>query len=106
MFGYFCPTREFTHGEVTITGEGQQILIDTQNSWSLSSEGSLACYKYCDTGHNLRGLETTTPKLLTVEQSLPALYSGLLRPKFEHPTFILEPTEPPPWLGQSLMRCD
>ena len=100
MFGYFCPT----HGEVTITGERLQILIDTQHSMPLSSERSLACYTYCDTGQYLRGLETTTPKLLAVEQSLPALYSGQSRPKFEQLTFLPVPTEPPPPLGFSLMR--
>ena len=27
------------------------ILTDTRRSWPLSSEGSLACHTYCDTGH-------------------------------------------------------
>ena len=26
-------------------------LTDTRRSWPLSSEGSLACHTYCDTGH-------------------------------------------------------
>ena len=37
-------------GDVTITGEGLQILTYTRHSWSLSSEGSLTCHTYCDTG--------------------------------------------------------
>ena len=33
------------------TGEGLQILTFAWHSWPLSSEGSLACHTYCDTGH-------------------------------------------------------
>ena len=36
-----------SYGEVTIAGEGLQILTYARYSWPLSSEGSLAC---CDTG--------------------------------------------------------
>ena len=32
-------------------GEGLQILTNARHSWPLSSEGSLACHTYCDTGH-------------------------------------------------------
>ena len=39
------------YGDVTITGEGLQILNNARHSWPLSSEGSLACHTYCDTGH-------------------------------------------------------
>ena len=35
-----------SHGEVTITGEGLQILTYARHSWPLSSEGSLACHTY------------------------------------------------------------
>ena len=35
---------------VTITGEGLQILTYTRHCWPLSSEGSLSCHTYCDTG--------------------------------------------------------
>ena len=37
-------------GGVTITDEGVQILTYARHSWSLSSEGSLVCHTYCDTG--------------------------------------------------------
>ena len=38
----FRSTREFfTHGDITITGEILQILINTRHSWPLSSEGFL-----------------------------------------------------------------
>ena len=40
-------------GDVTITGEGLQILIYARHSWPLSSESSLTCNTYCDTGQPL-----------------------------------------------------
>ena len=40
-----------SHGEVTTTGEGLQILTYARHSWALNSEGSLACHTYCNTGH-------------------------------------------------------
>ena len=39
------------YGDVTITGKGLQILTYARHLWPLSSEGSLACHIYCDTGH-------------------------------------------------------
>ena len=39
------------YGDVTITGEGLQMLTYFLHSWALSSEGSLACQTYYDTGH-------------------------------------------------------
>ena len=38
-------------GNVTITGEGLQIFAFVLHLRPLSSEGSLACHAYCDTGH-------------------------------------------------------
>ena len=41
LFMVYRTTREFfTHGNVTITGEGLQILTYARHSWPLSSEGS------------------------------------------------------------------
>ena len=42
MYGIYRPTREFFHsyGDVTITGEGLQILTYVRHSLSLSGEGS------------------------------------------------------------------
>ena len=40
-----------SYGDVTITGEGFQIFTYTQHSWSLSSDGSLACHTYYDKGY-------------------------------------------------------
>ena len=81
-----------SYGNVTITREGLQILTYARQSWPLSSEGSLACHTYCDTGHpfimvNLRGLVTLTPTadLLSGKLAL----SVLSRLGFKHPTFRL-----------------
>ena len=41
----------YSYGDVTITDEGLQILTYARHSSPLSSEGSLACHTYCDTGH-------------------------------------------------------
>ena len=50
LFGVFLHYRIFhSFGDVTITGEGLQILTYARHSWSLSSEGSLTCHTYCDT---------------------------------------------------------
>ena len=43
-----------TYGDVTMTGEGLQILTYASHIWPLSTEGSLACHAYCDTGHPLK----------------------------------------------------
>ena len=67
----------YSYGDVTITGEGLQILTFARHSWPLSSEGSLQhCLTYCDTGHgHVRGPVTLTPidERLAVELSLPVL---------------------------------
>ena len=53
LFGVYRPTRESidSYGDVTNKGEGLQIMTYTRHSLPLSSEGSLACHNYCDTGH-------------------------------------------------------
>ena len=70
-----------SYTDVTIAGEGLQILTYGRHSWPLSSEGSLACHIYCDTGHpfnmdfgRLRGTVTPThiaERLAAVELLLP-----------------------------------
>ena len=42
-----------SYGDVTIIGEGLQILTYFRQSWPLSSEDFLACNTYCDTGIRL-----------------------------------------------------
>ena len=50
-WGFSSNSKIFhSHGNVTIAGEGLQILTCARHSWSLSSEGSLPCHIYCDTG--------------------------------------------------------
>ena len=39
-----------SYGDVIIAGKGLQILTYARHSRSLSSEGSLTCYTYCNTG--------------------------------------------------------
>ena len=39
-----------SYEEVTIAGEGLQILTYPRHSWPLSSEGPLICHTHCDTG--------------------------------------------------------
>ena len=53
LFRPFRPTWEFfnSFGDVTIAGEGLQILAYSRHLWPLSSEGSLACHNYCGKGH-------------------------------------------------------
>ena len=70
-----------SYGDVTFTGEGLQILTYARHLWPLSSEASLACHTYCDTGHpdynGHNGLGPTTPapvaEHLAVELSLSVL---------------------------------
>ena len=50
MFG-FCLYSVLHPIQVMIIGEGLQILFYTLHTVPLSSEGSLACYNHCDTGH-------------------------------------------------------
>ena len=52
VWGLSFHSRIFqSFGDVTITGEGLQILTYTRHSRPLSSGGSLACHSYCETGH-------------------------------------------------------
>ena len=52
VWGLSSHSRIFhSYGDVIITCEGLQILTYARHSWPLSSESSLACHTYCDTGH-------------------------------------------------------
>ena len=53
LFGGFSSHSQVFHsyGDLIITVEGLQMFSYTRHSWQLSSEGSLACHTYCDTGH-------------------------------------------------------
>ena len=39
-----------SYGDVTVAGEGLQILTYVRRTWPLSRKGSLACHTYNDTG--------------------------------------------------------
>ena len=50
--GFSSDSRIFhSYGDVNITGEWLQILTHARYLWPFSSEGSLTCHTYCDTGH-------------------------------------------------------
>ena len=56
IFSYKLYTFTFTvifhtYGDLTIIGEGLQILTFARHSGSLSSEDSIVCHTYCDTEH-------------------------------------------------------
>ena len=53
LYGVSRPTREFfTHMETSpLPVNGCKFWSYARYSWPLSSEGSLACYTYCDTEH-------------------------------------------------------
>ena len=49
---FFIPLEDFhSFGDVTIAGEGLQILTFARHIWLLSSEDSLAFHIYSETGH-------------------------------------------------------
>ena len=60
-------------GDVTITGEGLQILIYALHARPLENEGSLACHAYSDTGHPFITVIPDVTERLAVELSLPLL---------------------------------
>ena len=50
--GFSSRSRIFrSYADFTMTGEGLQILTHAWHSWPLSSEGSLECHTFFDTGH-------------------------------------------------------
>ena len=84
LFGGFRPLE---NGDFTITDEGLQILTYTRHSCPWSSECSLACHMYCDTGH-LWDLVTLTPVADPVTTCFNNFVLSLM--EFEHPTFRMQ----------------
>ena len=80
----YRTTREFfTHGNVTITGEGLQILTYARHSWPLSSEG-------LDRGHPFTMGAHTYRRAFSSGTVTTCFYGlGLSRLGFEHQTFRL-----------------
>ena len=83
-------------GDVTIVGEGLQILTYVWHSWPLSGEGSLSCHTYCDTRHPFIMVTPRTRDTHTycwsfgsgaVTTSFDDL--GVSQLGFEHPTYRL-----------------
>ena len=60
-----------TYGDVIITSKGLPILIKARHLWPFSSEGSLTCHTYCDTGQPFKIV----------------IILGLLRSGFKQQTF-------------------
>ena len=51
VWGFTSDSRIFhSYGDVTIAGQGLQVLTSARHSWPLSREGSLTCHNCCDTG--------------------------------------------------------
>ena len=98
LFGVFSSQSRIFHpfGDNTINGEGLQILTYARHSWPVSSEGSLVCQTYCDTGHPfimLTSEDTWHSHLMPDVWQWMCHYCinnlGLSRLEFEHPTFRL-----------------
>ena len=96
VWGFWSHSRiVHSYGDVTITGEGLQMLTYARYSWPLSSEGSLACHAYCDTGHPFIMVISEDPwhsRLLPFGSGAvtTCFYDlGLSRLGFEHPSFRL-----------------
>ena len=86
-----------SYGDVTITGEGLQILTYARHSWPLSSGGSIASRTYCDKGIRLNW---SSPRTRDTHSYCRAFTSGAvitcfyyLGPSllgFEHRAFLLQ----------------
>ena len=97
---FSVPLEIFFHsyGDVTITGEGLQILTYTRHLWPLWSESSLACQTYCDT-HPFKWscAKTSDTHAYWLALSKGAITTcacfndlGLSRLGFEHSTFRMQ----------------
>ena len=93
LFGIFFIFIFYSYGDVTISSEVLQILIYTRHSWTLSSEGTLACHTYYyNTGHPFIMVISEDPwhsQLLPSSGAVTTCFYdvGLLRQGFENPTF-------------------
>ena len=67
-----------SYGDVTIAGEGLQILTYDRHPWPLSSEGSLTSHTYCDTGPHFI-------MVIAVELSLPVFTTLVCRDRGSNP---------------------
>ena len=77
-----------SYDDVTIAGEGLQILNYARHSWTLSSEGSLMCHTYCDTGLPFIMVISVDPwhtccRAFGSGAATSCFYKGLPRPEIE-----------------------
>ena len=94
LWSFSSHSKNFhSFGDVTIAGEGLQILTYAQSFCPLSSGSSLACHTYCDMGHpsSPRTCDTLTLCRAFGSWAVTACFYdlGLSRLGFEHPTFRL-----------------
>ena len=88
-----------SYGDVTIAGEGLQIWPILGTSWRLSSDCSLACHTYCETGHpHPEDPWYTYSRAFCSGAVTTSTYDlGLSWLRFEHSTFRLQ--------GNALTHC-
>ena len=108
IWGFFCSSfsshsRIFhLFGDVTIAGDGLQILTYVRHLWPLIKEGSLTCHTYCDIGHLVivsspRTCDTPNTERLAVELSIPVLKCQILRTNFGDTCKIFKGPRTWPW---------
>ena len=97
VWNFSSHSRNFhLFGDVTIAGEGLHILTYARHLWPLSSEGSLACHNYCDTGHPFIMIISEDPWHCTLcqafgSEAVTTFFNDfcLSQLGFENPTFRL-----------------
>ena len=90
VWGFSSHSRIFhPYGNVTITDGGIQNLTYARYFWPLSSEGSLACETYCDTGHPFIIITDKNKRILAIYAA------GIRTPNLPLAGRRLLPTAPP-----------
>ena len=99
VFGFSFHSRLFhLYGDVTIASERQQIKINAQHTWSLSSEGSfnIECHIYCDDGHSFMWSSTMIREIRLCcrafgSEDVITCFNGLALslPRLHNPTFYM-----------------
>ena len=116
VWGFTPHSRFFlSFGNVTIASEGLQILTYALHLWHLSSEGSLVCHTYCDSGHPFIMVFSEDP---SHSHLMPSVWqwtchylflrvaTGIWTPNLPLAGRKLSPTAPPPRLrGCKHLSC-
>ena len=89
LFGVFRPTENFS---LIRRRHNRPVKDWTRHSWPLSSEGSIACHIYCDTGHPfIMFISYIYCRSFSSGAVTSCFYDlGLLRLGIEHPTSACE----------------